>query len=308
MSMTVREVVEHLYRYLRKEQRELPMTDPDLDDPLPEALVAINATLQRLAVRSPKFAVQHPQAALFHAPATVAVTGLTREGTVATCAAWPEWAAGCVVVLPGDAQPNRILSVAGQVATLQFPHLSDESSGQATIRADSVSLGAEVISVLPPVRLRGGAALQPANGKRELARCGVAERGDFGRLRRVNACADGRRFYYVDSVMLAGMPGPQLRLRLAEPVTADVVVEFDARCSLGWMTPNHVYDDSPVPVPAEYVESLFLPLALLRFFGSSVMRNTDAPPFVTTQAQEAEELLQAMRPQTEKHFRLYPGL
>lgn len=307
--MTVRDVVEHLYRYLRKEQRELPLTDPDLDDPLPEALVAINATLQRLAVRAPKFAVQRPMSALFHAPVSVAVTGLVREGYAVTSVAWPAWAAGCLVMLPGDAQTNRILSVEGQVARLQFPHLAEGGGGQAKILADCVTLGAEVMTVLPPVRLRGGEELRPVNGRRALARrAGQLERGDFGRLCRVREGADGGMVYHVDSVMLAGAALPRVQLRLDAPVGADLVVEFEARCSLGWVTPNMVFNNTPVPVPAEHVESLFLPLVLQRFFSASVMRNADAPPLVAVQAQEAELMLQAMRPQVEKTFRLYPGL
>lgn len=307
--MTVRDVVDHLYRYLRREQRELPLTDPDLDDPLPEALVAINATLQKLAVKAPKFAVQRPMSALFHAPATVAVSGLTREAMTVSSEAWPAWAVGCQVMLPGDAKVNRVLDVVNQKAVLQFPYLGDLTGGEAQVLADCVTLGSEVITVLPPVRLRGGAVLRPANGRRDLSQgSGGWGRGDFGRLRRgrtVDACG-GR--YSVDSVMLAGASLPQVQLRLETPVTQEVVVEFDARCSLGWVTPNHVFNHAPLPVPAESVEALFLPLVLQRFFSASVMRNSDAPPLVERQAQEAEMLLQEMRPQTEKTFRLYPGL
>lgn len=307
MAMNVRDVVEHLYRYLRKEQRQLPLTDPDLDDPLPEALAAVNAVLQRLAVRAPKFAVQRPMAALFHGPATVTVSGLVREGRTVSCVAWPAWAAGCQVMLPGDALPNRILEVTGQVATLLYPHLAESTGGQAKVMADGVVLGPEVIAVLPPVRLRGGAELRPVNGKRALrAQGGGVVRDDFGRLRRGPAEVGGT--YHVESVMLPGMSLPRFQLRLGTAVTAETVVEYDARCSLGWVTANHVFNDAPVPVPAEHVESLFLPLVLQRFFSASVMRNADVPPLVAVQAQEAELLLEAMRPQTEKTFRLYPGL
>ncbi len=312
MSLNLRDVVEHLYRYLRKEQRALPLMDPDLDDPLPEALAAINATLQKLAVRSPKFAAQRPMAALFHAPKAVAVTGLSREGYAATCAAWPAWAAGCEVQVPGDARPNRILSITGQAAVLQFPYLGDATGGEATVLADCVTLGAEVISLLPPVRVRGGGVLRPAGGRRGLMlSAGAAyDRSDFGRPRRAGSGEDAGGVYHADSVLLPGAALPRVQLRLAAPVNAETVVEFEARCSLGWVSAEDVLGETPgpVPVPAEHVESLFLPLVLQRFFGASVMRNTDAPPLVAAQAQEAELMLQEMRPQTERTLRFYPTL
>lgn len=307
MSMTVRDVVEQLYRYLRKEQRALPLMDPDLDDPLPEALAAMNATLQKLAVRAPKFATQRPMSVLFHAPMTVNVSGLVRGETKALSAAWPLWSTGCQVLLPGETVPNRVLSLKGQEATLLHPYLGSAATGAVKVMCDCAVLPQEVITVLPPVRWRGGAELLPVNGRRELARAGNAGlRGDFGRVIR-----GGERIaeaYHVDSVIAPSGGAPQVQMRLATPAEKDEVAEFDVRCSLGWLTPNHVFNDSPLPVPAEHVESIFLPLALMRFFGSSVLRNTDAPAFVSAQAQEAEVLLQGMRPQAEKHFRLQPGL
>lgn len=306
MAMSVRDVVELLFRFLRKEQRELPLMDPDLDDPLPEALAAMNATLQRLAVRSPKFAVQKPMAVMFHAPAVVTVTGLQKGKKTVTCVSWPEWAAGCEVMLPGDAKPNRLVAVTGQVAELLYPHLSETESGPSEVRCDCVRLPAEVLTVLPPVRWRGGCELRPANGRSSLAEGATVKERDYGRIWRTGKQVTGE--YVVDAVMAASGGAPVLELRLAAPVKADGVLEFDARCSLGRLSPNEVFNETPLPVPGGYVESLFVPLALMRFFGSSVMRNADVPPYVKAQADEAEVILQGMRPQVEKVFRVFPGI
>ncbi|TDU62479.1 hypothetical protein EI77_04703 [Prosthecobacter fusiformis] len=305
--MNARDVVEHLFRYLRREQRELPMMNPDLDDPLPEALVAMNATLQSLAVRAPKFAAQRPMGALFHAPLNVAVTGLVREGMEVLCEGWPEWAVGCELMIPGDERPNRLLEIEGTVGRLVFPYLGDAAGGNARLAADCVTLGAEVITVLPPVRLRGGRVLRPVNGRRGLMAGGV-ERGDYGRMRRVREGPGDEMVYSADSVMSAGAGLPRVQLRLGRAVEAELMVEFDARCSLGWLTADDVYGCAPLPVPAEHVESIFLPLVMQRFLSASVMRNAEVPGLVAAQAQEAEVLLRGMRPQAEKMFRFYPGL
>jgi hypothetical protein len=78
--------------------------------------------------------------------------------------------------------------------------------------------------------------------------------------------------------------------------------------SPGWFAAEDVLGESPaqIPVPAQFVEAIFLPLALWRFFGSSVMRNTDAPRFIEQQAAAAEKLLQSMRPQTDKRALIRP--
>ena len=72
MPLTVLNVVEHLYRYLAKEQRAIPFVPedhPDLQDPLPEALAAINGALQQMAATCPVFAARQLRSAFFHAPA-----------------------------------------------------------------------------------------------------------------------------------------------------------------------------------------------------------------------------------------------
>ncbi|MES2737228.1 MAG: hypothetical protein V4672_12970 [Verrucomicrobiota bacterium] len=306
MSLTVRNVVEHLYRYLRKEQRELPLTDPDLDDPLPEALAAINGTLQELAVRAPQFATKRLSVAYFQAPASVAVSGLTRGGFTVT-ATWPTGAAGNIIQLPGDPNPNRILFIADGIATLLYPHLSEAVSGTATIQHDSVDLPADLITVFDPVRVRGGGIIRPANG-RVNQQMPLHVSDDFGRRWVTTPRCDAAQAYFVDTFTAPGAAFPQHRLTLRSAPSADLVLEFQAKFSFGAFTQEDVFRDTAIPMPAEFTESIFLPLALFRFFSSSVMRNNDAPKFVAEQVKTANLLLAAMHPQGRKPSRLYPGL
>jgi hypothetical protein len=320
MGLTVRNVVEQLYRYLRKEQRTIPFDpakEPHVDNPLPEALIAINGALQQMAVECPVFAARGLRSAFFRAPVTLAVSGLTEGAqTMPQPAGWAAWMAGCEVQLPGDEHANRILSTDGTDVTLQFPHLSSSTSGSATVTADSALLDADVIKVLPAVKTRNGVQLHAANGRFDLRKPLRGRRPDYGRS---NAGTSGPGLsYYVESVMVPGAAAPRLSMMLHPAPAANLVVEFEVRASLGWFTKDDVFlpevedvtpppPEIPVPVPAQFVESIFLPMALWRFLSSSVMRNKDIPQYVQNQAETAAEMLKKMRPQAEKSGSFEPG-
>lgn len=311
MPLTVRNVVENLYRYLAKEQRTIPHTDPDYPNPLPEALGSINGALQEMASLAPLFAVKQPRSAWFRAPTTVAVSGLTRGSLTAT-ATWPTGSAGALLALPGDTDTNRIVSISGTTATLQFPHMSDSTSGTASLRFDSCNLDADVVTVLEPVRHRGGMPIRAATGRNNLTMPNYSVSDDFGRPR-ANTVGVGEQSYFVESAVVNGVV--QLRMMLRDAPATDLILEYQARCALGNFTSANVYageDNSdpltPIPIPAQFIESIFQPLALFRFFGSSVVRNADAPSFVKDQADTARAMLRAMKPQGRKDGRIYPRL
>ena len=309
--MTVREAVKAMFRYLRTEQRVIPYVGTTYDDPVPDAVDALNGALQQMAVFAPLFAVKQQRSAWFRAPAAVAVGGLSHGALAATVASgtWPAWAAGCQVLLPGDAAMNRIVALSddGTVATLQFPHLSGTASGTATVHADCVELEADVIAVLEPVRPRGSRrTLLPAGGREELAS--------------VDAAQETR--YFVETALTPG--AVKLRLMLSGAVTEDLVLEFQARTAPAMVTVADVYDaegdpdedpGTALPVAGGFVESIFLPLATDLFFSKpcitnhdvSPLRNEDAVKLVRDQAQRALAMLEAMRPQGRKPARVMPG-
>lgn len=237
--MSGREIIEHLLSFLREEQRTIPHASTDFDDPIPHAINAVNATLQTLAVASPLFAVKRPKSAWFHAPETVAVTGVTVGAKVASCASWPSWAAGCKIQLPGDPDWNRVVSVSGTVATLQYPH-QGSTSGDATLYGDVASIDNDVVTVLDPVMTRGGVALRPASGKNNLTLPSAVDRIDYGRVMRINPVSTGRESYLVESVAHDGDSQVTLQMRLSTSPSEDFIVGYDARCTLGRLTDEMV--------------------------------------------------------------------
>jgi len=302
--MTIRDVAQSMLSYLRAEQRGIPYGgDTAYTDPLPDVVASINSALQRMAVFAPLFATKQQRSAYFRAPSTLAVTGLTRGGMTAT-GAFPAWSAGCWVQLPGDAAMNRILSITGTTATLQFPHLSDSAAGTATINVDTVELDADVITVLEPVRYRNSRCkVRAAQNREELAQ----------------PCGEAR--YFIETANSNG--GVRHRMMVSGYVSEDTVFEFQARVAARHITLADVYTDTsgypdpgvPVPVPAQFVESIFLPLAMDDFFATpsvvnydvAGLRNQDAPKLIREQAQTALAMLEKMRPQGSKPVSLWPA-
>ena len=313
MAITVRGAVSALYRYLRLEYREIPYQDATLENPLNDALQSINGALQQMATTCPLFAAKRPRSALFRPPATLAVTDLTQYGTTCTVATGlAAYMRGCQITLPGDTQVNRIVDWSSTTVTLQFAYMGSSSSGDATVTVDTATLDADVIRVLEPVRSSTGYKLTPANGREQLDGLALT-RDDYGRIA-VRPSNDTPVRYFVESAVLSGGSQPVLRMMLMPGPAEATNIEYQARCSLGYFTSANVFGDAPgyadpvtpIPVANEFVESLFLPLAVDRFFTTSILRDTPRPSGVETQASAAIAMLERMRPQGRKPARIVP--
>ena len=315
MALTVRGVVEALYRYLRKELRAIPY-DATLENPLPDALLAINGTLQELAVGAPLFAAKQTKSALFRASETVTVTAAAQYGTTATKGtAWDDRMLGCKITLAGESQPNRILSISTVTATLQNAILGASAAGSAVVAYDCVELPSNVIAVHTPVRFVGGARLRPSNNRFDLDQPLYESTDDYGRVR-LSPVQGSANKYLIQTHMQEGVGRPKLRMMLRDAPTIDSVVQYEARCSLGYFTSADVAGAAPgytdpataIPIPNEFVETLFLPLAVMRFFSTPIMRDVTPPTYVEKNAQAAAAILEAMRPQARTPAVLYPSL
>lgn len=301
--MTYRQASDAIRRYLRPEQRVTPHTDVDYDDPLPDIIQAMNAALQQISVLGPYESAKQGRAAYFRAPATVAVSALTRGGTTCTITGAQSYMAGCEIELPGDTSKNRIIKLVSTTATLQFPHLSDSTSGNATINFDAAELPTDVITVHEPVKVRNGSQLKAMSNRQTLAEL----RDDLG--------------YYIEATTSTGGI-PKRRMMLSAVPSIELVIEFQARVALGSVASTDIqnatapYADPAVDVqvPAGFAESIFLPIATDLFFSSpsitnydiAALRNQDAVRLIREQAAAARLLLENMRPQANKPMRFRP--
>jgi hypothetical protein len=302
--MTYRQASDAIRRYLRTEQRVTPHADESYDNPLPDVIQAMNAALQQISVLGPFEATKQGRAAYFRAPATVAVSALTRGGTTCTITGAQSYMAGCQIALPGDPDRNRIIKLSGTTATLQFPHISDSTSGDAVIYFDTAELPTDIITVHEPVKKRGtGAQLEAV-----LSRQKFEEQSSSLR-------------YYIEAT--TATPGiPRYRMMLSSAPTSELVIEFQARCALGRVAEADIQGAGPgyadpgveVQVPAGFAESIFLPIATDLFFAApsivnydiAALKNADAVKLIRDQAAAARVMLSSMKPQGKKPMKLMP--
>lgn len=302
--MTYRQASDAMRRFLRTEQRVTPHTDAAYDDPLPDVIQAMNAALQQISVLGPFEATKQGRAAYFRAPATVAVSALTRSGTTCTITGAQSYMAGCEIALPGDQERNRIIKLSGTTATLQFPHLSDSTTGDAVIYYDAAELPTDVITVHEPVKKRGDGTQLEA----------VLSRQKFEDL------SPNLRYYIEATTATGGIP--RYRMMLSSAPTSEIVIEFQARVALGSVATSDIQGAGPgyadpnveVQVPAGFSESIFLPIALDLFFASpsivnydiAALKNADSVRLIREQAAAARVMLQNMKPQGKKPMKLMP--
>ncbi len=293
-----------MLRYLRSEQRTIPHTEADFDDPLPDALVAMNTALQQIFTIAPLFSAKQQRSAYFAAPADFAVSALSNGGTTCTMASAAAAMLGCKIQLPGDENPNRIVKISGTTLKLQFPHLSATTSGTATVSYDAAPLPADVITVHGPVAVRGGVAIESANGLYDLDGTESGETRYF-----IESNTTGHLFYNI--------------MRLNAAPTEATVIEFQARTAPHVIVQDDIYTGSgpytagttTLPIPSSFVESIFLPLALSVFFTKPAvvnfdqagLRNSNALAGVADLAKTALLLLERMRPQGAKNASVRPG-
>lgn len=303
--MTARLAYEAMLRYLRVEQRTIPHTDADFDDPLPDALVAMNTALQQIFTIAPLFSAKQQRSAYFRAPADFAVSALTNGGTTCTMASAAATMLGCQIQLPDDENTNRIVKVSGTTLTLQFPHLSATTSGDATVSYDAAPLAADVITVHEPVAIRGGVAIEAANGLLDL-----------------DNTATSKTRYFIESNVTNGTTLYNI-MRLNAAPTEATVVEFQARTAPPVIVQADIYTGAgpyvagttTLPIPSSFIESIFLPLALNVFFTKPAIVNFDQPGLrnsnslagVADLAKTAMLLLERMRPQGNKNSSIRPG-
>lgn len=314
MALTVRQVVEdNLFRLLRKEDAVIPFSDTDKRDPMPDALKAINGTLQFLAVTSPLFAAKKTASVLLRAPKTIAVDmGFDYQSQVDSTE-FDGWMVGCRIEFDGIREENRIISKSSNTVTLQNQVPATAFTGKsATVYCDSADLPADVIKVYDPVRFVNGPIISPAIGRGHLS-APVSSRDDYGRRRRAQSGCENA--YYIESVAVSGVSHPVLRLMLKNHATVLGNVEFVARVSLGYFTQDDVFAEgspdadpsTPIPVPSDFVESIFLPLAVMRFYESPELKDAEIPQAVKNSAQAAMQMLAAMSPQANKPAIFTPG-
>lgn len=326
MIATVRDAVENLYLYLRPEQRGFPPTDSCFYDLCNTATSVLNGAMQEFCSLAPLYAFRRSKAHHIRAPktftlATVPVGGRTL--TIAT-ADWESWMLGCSISISGQEDWNEVLEydVGTETALLLNPLLgAGGSSLSATIYHDSLSLDSDVLEVISPVGIADRYELAPADGLSTIKHWHYEDGyGDYGmgfwrsqrRQRQTRGTSPYQpQVYFVDTYLNEDMQQskPELRMRLAPMPDQEMILQYRAKLEPPRFTSDDVYDPNDVadppadpgillPVPNQFVEAIYMPIARQRWTGVPYFRNDSAIAEISRQYEVAMQLAKNNKPQS----------
>lgn len=324
--MNVRESAQALLDYLQAEQRTIPVT-AGYTDPLPAVLRALNGALQEMTALAPTFVFRTRKAARIHEPTQIVLSAPVAAGaTQITVTGGADWMVGCSIRISNQEwnEVRSFDSLSG-VMRLLNPMTVGGSNFTAIVFCDSIRIEPDVLRVMSPVAIADMRILTPVSGMSDIMISqyqfitdqdfGFTPSGGLERSSR-NTVDEMPLFYFVDTAKEPDDMKPcEGRIRLAPMPRKAAILQYRARITPRNFTMGDIYDegnpsadpDTDIPVPFNYVESVFLPLALQRFRGSPYMRNQDVGEEMVRQFGAAGEILRSITPQSKPGIRIIPG-
>jgi len=336
MISTVRQAVEDLYLYLKKEQRGFPPADDCYSDLCKVAADALTAAMQEFASLGPLYAFRRSKAVEVHAPKSIELTTVPASGRSVTVNPidWEDWMEGCSISISGHDDWNEILEYDSNTntATLLNPLIAGAGSNvAATVYCDSLTLDADVLEVIAPVTVADRYELAPVDGIQAIRYWNYEDGyGDYGRgfwrgQRRRRSSKGTTAYqpqaYFVDTYMREdlSMAEPELRMRIAPMPDRPMVIQYRAKIEPPRYSCADVYDPDDVanppadpgiqlPIPNQFVESIFMPIARQRWTRVPYFRNDNAIGEIARQYDIALQIARDNRPQSRSGHRYGPRI
>lgn len=268
---------------------------------------ALNAGLQEcFAVASP-WARWANRGDVLPAPATVTVNvthgsrAISRTGNFVSSMA--------TIVIAEDDVDNVLVEASGTTGTLRFPYQGTTGAKEATIYGDACTLDADVLSVHGPIRTDGveiSPRPNPNIPSRALDDYGAHE--DFIpppiRRQRTSRTASTPLSYSLETIATGSTAAPRAVLRFYPAPASLMRVEYQAKLKPPSIT--SIASTDALPIPFEFVQSVFLPIARNALMASTFFRDMQSAPAIAQQYQRAIAILADLNPNKESGIRLRP--
>lgn len=305
--MNIYQSAENLLTYFPPEEREVPDHE---NYPGRNAAVrkAMNEAFQDLFGKGKPWVREDDRGFVVNPPATVtiAVTNGSKAGTIT---GWQSWMTGCTIVIAGAGVDNQIRNAAAAV-TLKFPYSGPTGSHSATVYHDSIDVGTDVLEITGEVKLdRVPLAPMSKDTPRLLGRSNE----DFGYHRHgystpaapdVAATAGRPLGYSMETWSPDGTTAPVSRMRIYPAPASGGFLEFPVM-----LVPPRVDDistDDTLPIPFQFIESIFQPIAVKKLRSCPFWRGIVAEADINEAYQNALALLDTGNPDKSNPVRLHP--
>lgn len=307
--MTIAAIAARLLTHFSPEERSVPdsVTYPGRNAAV---LGAINGAMQEMFDSSSLWIRQAKRGTILNAPATVNIA-LTNGSTagVIDLADWQDWFAGCTLIVSGSSYDNRITNAERNVV-LMLPHEGATGTVPCTIYHDSVSLATDVLGVLSPVRIDRRDIFPSETLDSFTSR---SSEKDFGFSRQYS----GHRIAPQAS-QTSGMPltydvvawspsattAPASRLRLYP--APDKAYSLDYEVKLLPPAVTSLTSTDTLPVPHQWIDSIFLPIAEKRLSASPFWAGVIGRDALAANYTQALELLRSASPRKQRGITLRP--
>lgn len=308
--MTINAIANQLLAHFAPEERSLPDT-PSYAGRNAAVMLAMNGALQELYGKASPWVRQDERGVLLHAPARVTLYVMAGGRDVEFLAGWANWMGGCTVVIDGSAIDNQFRDD-GDVNVLKYPYDGATAAFGATVYHDCVTLDADVMEVIRPVRV-DRVPLGPMVSAEAPVFASETGDDDYGFHRRKVSSTPVVRVadlsnrplgYAVETWSNAGMSAPRIRLRLKPAPAAEHHLDYRAMLVPPLVVTN-LASTAELPVPHGFVESLFFPIARQRLSASPFFRADGvALQEIARAYHEALALLESLDPRKESGARL----
>lgn len=297
--MTINAAAVQLLTYLSPEERSIPdsVTYPGRNGAV---ALAMNLALQEMFGSGSPWVRYDERGALLYAPTAVTIS-VTNGSTSATISSgWADWMAGCAIVIDGSAFDNAIRNDSSSVV-LKTPYDGTTGSKSATVYHTSINPASDVLEVLEPIKanmlpLTALASSTPVATK--------PSEEDYGFHRRTTIYPPPLRVgertgqplgFSVETWSKNATTEPRPRI-LIQPAPAEAgMLEYRAM-----LAPPVVVSDltstAALPVPFQFVQSVFFPIARFHLSASPFYRAIDGQAVVNAAYQQAKDLLVSLNP------------
>lgn len=304
--MNIAAAAAYLLTHLSPEERAIPDSS---DYPGRNAAVAkaLNGALQKLFGKGGKWVRSDDRGAVVNPPATIAieVTAGSKSATIANDV-WQSWFSGCSIIIDGAAVDNQIRNNSASVV-LKYPYSGTTGTKTATVYHDSIDLDADVLEVSDEIKVdrtplgKISMPTGPSLAHRTNEDFGFQTRSYVKQADSVSNTGRASGFM-VETWSPDATTEPRIRIRLSPAPSKACFLDYSVM-----LRPPRVTDiasTSDLPIPHDFMESIFLPIALKEFRGCPFWRGMVADDEVESGYQSALEMLGEADPDKTEGFTL----
>lgn len=295
--MTIVEAARMLLTDFSPEERSIPdsVTYPGRNAAVQAAM---NSALQELFGEGSPWIRYDEKGAITNAPTAVTIA-VTNGSDAATITGWADWMAGCTLQIEGSTVDNQIRNASAS-AVLKYPYDGTTGTKAATVYHNSVTIPDTIMRVMDPVCFNHR-KLSPVVSSHVPIFSRIGE--DFGfdsRFQnlplpdRINETQGTPIAYCVDTWSPSATSQPSARLRIIP--ASGVAGIIDYRAMLAPPTITDITSTSTLPIPQQFMQSIFHPIARKHLSGCAFFRTVNSMQEIDRAYQEARRMLAKLDP------------